>query len=70
MILNSLKVDKLNILGYIITVLIIVQFLGGRMKKINLKKYIILFIANAIIVFAFYLSQNIYNASFDQYIYS
>lgn len=40
------------------------------MKKINLKKYILIFIANAIIVFSFYLSQNIHNASFDQYIYS
>ena len=41
-----------------------------KMKKINLKKYILIFIANAIIVFSFYLSQNIHNASFDQYIYS
>ena len=40
------------------------------MKKINLKKYILIFIANAISVLSFYLSQNIHNASFDQYIYS
>ncbi len=40
------------------------------MKKIKLKKYIILFLASAIGVFATYLNNNIYNASFDQYIYS
>lgn len=40
------------------------------MKKVSLNKYILIFIANAIIVFSFYLSQNIHNASFDQYIYS
>lgn len=55
---------------YIITVLYLVQFLGDENEKINLKKYILIFIANAIIVFSFYLSQNIHNASFDQYIYS
>ena len=40
------------------------------MKKNNLKKYILIFIANAIITFSFYLNRNIYNASFEQYIYS
>ena len=39
-------------------------------KKIEIKKYILIIIASAIIVFATYLSSNIYNASFDQYIYS
>ena len=40
------------------------------MKKINLKNYIVLFISTAIATFAIYLDNNIYNASFDQYIYS
>ena len=40
------------------------------MKKNNLKKYILIFIANAVITFSFYLNRNIYNASFEQYIYS
>lgn len=39
-------------------------------KKIEIKKYILIIIASAIIVFGTYLSSNIYNASFDQYIYS
>lgn len=40
------------------------------MKKIDIKKYILILIGNAIITFSFYLNKNIYNASFEQYIYS
>lgn len=40
------------------------------MKKIDFKKYILLFIGTATMVFASYLGNNIYNASFEQYIYS
>ncbi|MGN1342238.1 MAG: LTA synthase family protein [Bacilli bacterium] len=39
-------------------------------RKIDIKKYILIMIASVIIVFGIYLSNNIYNASFDQYIYS
>lgn len=39
-------------------------------KKIDIRKYILIMIGSAIIVFGMYLSENIYNASFDQYIYS
>lgn len=39
-------------------------------KKIDIRKYILIMIASVIIVFGMYLSNNIYNASFDQYIYS
>lgn len=40
------------------------------MKKFDFKKYIVLFISSIIFTFAIYLDNNIYNASFDQYIYS